>query len=201
MQLTPLWGRSASPKGMIYHDLLSSELRRFHLLQASVNKPLVERVIRRFIDNSSPCGALVGVSSTHLETSSLHASQNKEQRNHVVLRLLAEGSVVVVVMALGWWGMTSLGSSTLAAQSDSLTAERDTIYVGGCPVPAPLEKSSARGSVGEGQGCSHEGSTHPITSRQPGVGLGGRGHGAERQPDDRAPPRFSEYSPSRHFGE
>jgi hypothetical protein len=27
VQLSPLWGRSASPKGMIYHDL-SSELRR-----------------------------------------------------------------------------------------------------------------------------------------------------------------------------
>ena len=143
----------------------------------------------------------MGVSPTHLETSSLHASQHKEQRKHVVLRLLAEGSVVVVVMALGWWGMVTLGNSTLAAHSDSLTAQQDPIYVAGCPVPAPLEKSSARGGVGEGRGCSHEGSTHPITSRQPGVGLGGRGHGAERQRDDRVPSRTSENSPSRYLHE
>jgi hypothetical protein len=94
---------------------------------------------------------------------------------------------MVLVMALGWWGMVTLGNSTLAAQSDSLTAQQDPIYVAGCPVPAPLEKSSARGGVGEGRGCSHEGSTHPITSRQPGVELGGRGHGAERQRDDSVP--------------
>ena len=130
----------------------------------------------------------MGVSSTHLETSRFQASQHEEQRNHVVLRLLAEGSVMVLVMALGWWGMVTLGNSTLASQSDSLTAEQDPIYVAGCPVPAPLEKSSARGGVGEGRGCSHEGSTHPIASRQPGVGLGGRGHGAERQRDDSVPP-------------
>jgi hypothetical protein len=95
---------------------------------------------------------------------------------------------MVLVMALGWWGMVTLGNSTLAAQSDSLTAQQDPIYVAGCPVPAPLEKSSARGDVGEGAGCSHEGSTHPITSRQPGVGLGGQAHGAERQRDDSVPP-------------
>src|SRR5215213_7380101 len=67
--------------------------------------------------------------------------------------------------------MWSLGSHTLASHSDSLAAQRDPIYVAGCPVPDPLEKSSARGDVGEGRRCSHEGSTHPITSRQPGVGL------------------------------
>ena len=87
---------------------------------------------------------------------------------------------MVLVIGLGWWGMVSLGSSTLAAESDSLAAQRDPIYVAGCPVPDPLEKSSARGGVGEGRGCSHEGSTHPITSRQPGGGLGERAHGADR---------------------
>jgi hypothetical protein len=70
-----------------------------------------------------------------------------------------------------------------------------------CPVPDLLEKSSARGGVGEGSGCAEEGSTHPITSRQQGVGLSGRGHGAERQRDDRVPPRTSENSPSMHSGE
>ena len=87
---------------------------------------------------------------------------------------------MVVVMGVGWWGMASLGSSTLAAESDSLAAQGDPIYVAGCPVPDLLEKSSARGGVGEGRGCSHEGSTHPITSRQPGGGLGERAHGADR---------------------
>jgi hypothetical protein len=108
---------------------------------------------------------------------------------------------MVLVMALGWWGMVTLGNSTLAAQSDSLTAQQDPIYVAGCPVPDPLEKNLARGGVGEGRGCSHEGSTHPMTSRQPGVGLGGQAHGAERQRDDRVPPRTSENSTSKTLGE
>jgi len=61
--------------------------------------------------------------------------------------------------------MWNLGSDTLASQSDSLTAERYTIYVAGCPVLDPLEKSSTRGGVGEGKGCTEQSSSHPITSR------------------------------------
>jgi hypothetical protein len=88
---------------------------------------------------------------------------------------------MVLVMALGWWGMVTLGNSTLAAQSDSLTAQQDPIYVAGCPVPAPLEKSSAQEEGGDqGRGCTEEGSSPPITTRQPGAGLGEHGRGAER---------------------
>ena len=71
-------------------------------------------------------------------------------------------------------------------------SEGDPIYVAGCPVPAPFEKSSARGSVGEGRGCTEEGSTHPITSRRPGGGLVKDAHGAERQREGKVPPRTSE---------
>jgi hypothetical protein len=92
-----------------------------------------------------------------------------------------QGSVVVLVMALGGWGMWNLGSDSLASQSDSLTARPDPIYVAGCPVPDPLEKDSARGGVGEDRGCSEEGSSHPIISRRPGGGLEGHAHGAGRQ--------------------
>jgi hypothetical protein len=155
----------------------------------------------RFIADSSPCVCLLGVNATRLDNSSFQATHHIQHRNHIVVRLLAEGSIVMVIITIGWWGMCNLGSSTLASQSNSLTAEQDTIYVAGCPVPAPLEKSSTRGAVGEGRGCSHEGSTHPITSRQPGVGLGGQAHGAESQRDDRVPPRTSENSPSTHSGE
>ena len=155
------------------------------------------KIHRRFIALCFP----FDVSSTQLDNSSFQPTHHKEHRNHIVLMLLAEGSVVVVLMALGWWGMTNLGSSTITSQSDSLTAERDPIYVAGCPVPAPLRKSSAQEGVGEGRGCSQEGSTHPMTSRQPGVGLGGQAHGAERQRDDRVPPRTSKNSSSTHFGE
>ena len=38
---------------------------------------------------------------------------------------------MVLVMALGWWGMVTLGNFTLAAQSDSLTAQQDpTTWLG-----------------------------------------------------------------------
>ena len=155
----------------------------------------------RFIADSSPCVFLVGMSATQLANASIQATNHKEHRKHIVVRLLAEGSVVVALIAIGWWGMWNVGSDSLASQSDYLTAQPETIYVAGCPVPAPLEKGSARGGVGESRGCSEEGSTHPITSRQPGVGLGGRGHGAERQTDDRVPPRTSQNSTSTHSGE
>jgi hypothetical protein len=112
------------------------------------------------------------MSATRLNNGSFQASYNNQQRLHIVARLLAQGSALVLVVAFGWWGMWKVGSDTLASQSDSLTAERYPVYVAGCPVPDPLEKRSARGGgVGEGRGCSQEGSTHPISSREPGVRL------------------------------
>ena len=123
----------------------------------------------RFIAHSSPCVPLLGVSSTPLDNASLQeASYLKERRVNIVVRLLAEGLVVVVLMALGWWGMMTLGSH-------SLQAMRYPIYVAGCPgADTTLEKGSAGG------GCSNEGAAHPITSRQPGAGLVEHAHGAEQ---------------------
>jgi hypothetical protein len=136
------------------------------------------------------------MSSTHLENSSFQPTHHKEQRNHIVLILLAEGSVVVLIMALGWWGMATLGNYTLLSQT-----QLEPIYVAGCPVSDPLQKSSTRGGVGKGMGCSQEGSTHPISSRQPGVRLVEHVPGAERHSDDRVPPRSTQNSPSTHSGE
>jgi hypothetical protein len=106
------------------------------------------------------------------EASLLEASYLKERRVKIVVMLLAESSVVVLLMALGWWGITTLGS-------ESLPATREPIYVAECPLSATLEKGSAEG------GCSKEGASHPIRTRQPGSGLGGEhGHGAERPRED-----------------
>jgi hypothetical protein len=82
------------------------------------------------------------VSSTPLENASLQeASYLKERRVNIVVKLLAESLVVVLVMALGWWGMMTLGS-------DSLQAMRYPIYVAGCPLAdTTLEKGSAGGAV------------------------------------------------------
>jgi hypothetical protein len=124
-----------------------------------------------FIADSSPCVPLLGVNSTHLETSSFQENHHKGQRLPIVLRLLAEGSVVVLVLALGWWGMATLGSSTLASHSETLAAMEPPIYVAGCPVVDTLQESSVKGEAAEGRGCTEEGSSHPITSRQPRGGL------------------------------
>jgi hypothetical protein len=114
----------------------------------------------------------------------------KERRVKIVVRLLAQGLVVVVLlMALGWWALTTLGG-------DSLQAMRYPLYVAGCPLAdTTLEKCSMGGS------CSKEGVSHPISSRKPGVRVVEHGHGAERHSDDRVPPRTSENSPSTHSGE
>jgi hypothetical protein len=173
------------------------QLRETFLPRTRVNKAPVEPVIRSFIRNSSPCVSLLGVSSTQLDNSSFQATNHNEHRNHIALKLLAEGSVVVLVMALGWWGMWNLGSHTLVSQT-----QPDPLYVAGSPVSEPLQKCPKREGVGQGRGCSHEGSTHPISSRQPGVRvveharLVEHGHGAERHRDDRVPPRTSENAPA-----
>jgi hypothetical protein len=146
----------------------------------------------RFIAHSSPCVCLLGVSSTHLQNSSLQEpSYLKERRVNIVVRLLAESFVVVVLMASGWWGMMTLGSY-------SLQPMRDPLYVAGCPL---TETTLKKGSGGVG--CSKQGVSHPISSRQPGGGLVEHAHGAERQRDSmwQVPPRNSENTDSTHLGE
>ena len=144
------------------------------------------------------------MSATRLNNASFQASPNNQQRLPIVLRLLAQGSVVVLVVAFGWWGIWNVGSDTLGSQSDSLTATQDPIYVAGCPVPGPLQKSSRLGGgVEEGKGCSEEVLSHLInTSRRPGGGLEGHALPAERQRQDKlSPPTSSENISSRHSGE
>jgi len=104
------------------------------------------------------------MSATQLENASLQAPHHNPQRLLIVVRLLAQGSVVMLTLAFGGWAMADLGSSTL-------TAQPEPIYVAGCPVPDRLDKSSAQGGVGKGCGCSKEGVSYPISSRQPGVRL------------------------------
>jgi hypothetical protein len=126
-----------------------------------------------FIADSSPGVPLLGVNSTHLETSSFQANHHKGQRLPIVLRLLAESSVVVLVLASGWWGMTTL-------VSDSLQEMREPIYVAGCPVVDALQQSAVKGEAGERRGCTEEGSSHPTTSRRPRGGLVEDAHAADR---------------------
>jgi len=126
-----------------------------------------------FIADSSLYVHLGGVSSAQLDNGYYHASHHNQRRLHLVLRLLVQDLIVMVVMTLGGWGTWNVGSDSLSSQSDSLTAHPDPIYVAGCPVPDPLKKSSKRGGVGKGRGCTEEVSSHPITSRRPEGGLGG----------------------------
>jgi hypothetical protein len=144
------------------------QLRRTPLPRTPVNKPPVEPVLRWFIQDSSLRVPLPGVSSARLDYASPKASDHQGRRKRIVFSLLAQGSVVVLLMAFGWWGITTLGS-------DSLRAMRGPIYVAGCPLSNTLENSP------RGGGCSQEGASHPITSRQPGAGLASEhAHGAEK---------------------
>ena len=98
------------------------------------------------------------------------ASPHQGQRPRFALRLLIEGSVVVAMLGSLWWGMSILGAHVLASESAP-----PPIYVAGCPVGDTLEKNS-RG----GRGCSGAGASHPISSRQPGAGLGEDALGADK---------------------
>ena len=100
------------------------------------------------------------------------ASPREGQRpRRIVLRLVAEGAVVVALLASGWWGMSILGAHALASESSAPAS----VYVAGCPVGDIPQKGSAGG------GCSKEGVAHPITSRKPGAGLASEhAHGTEK---------------------
>jgi hypothetical protein len=96
--------------------------------------------------------------------------EGQRLRRCIVLRLLAESSVVVAMLASGWWGMSLLGAHALASESDP-----PPLYVAGCPLDDTPQKGSASG------GCSKEGASHPISSRQPGAGLASKhAHGAAK---------------------
>jgi hypothetical protein len=138
-----------------------------------VNNPLPEQLIQRFIADSSPYVPLLGVSDTHLENGYYQASYHQHSRLGVVLRLVAQGFVLVAVLASGWWGMRTLGSHALASESSEPPAlMADPVYVAGCPVGDRPENGSVRGEVvhRKGWGCSEEGGTHPISTRKPGAG-------------------------------
>ena len=174
-----------------FRELRKAEVRRIHLPRTQLNKPPVEPLIRWFIRDSSLYVPLLGMSATRLNNASFQASYTKHhQRLPIVARLLAEGSVLLLLMASGWWGITTLGSN-------SIQQMREPIYVAGCPLSdTALEKGSAGG------GCSKEGVSHPISTRQPGGGLGSEpAHGAERPREDKAPPQSSQIAPSKHSGE
>jgi hypothetical protein len=142
------------------------------------------------------------MNSAHLDNSRLQAPHHNQQRLPIIVRLSAQGLVVVLVLALGWWGMANLGSSTLALHSQPLTAPQESIYVAGCPVPDPLQKSSRLGGVEEGKGCSEEDLSHLInTSRRPGGGLEGHVLPTQRQTEDKLSSPTSEKKSSSHSGE
>jgi hypothetical protein len=110
------------------------------------------------------------------------ASHQKHQRKRVVFGILAEGSVLVLVITLGLWWIAHVGSDTPASQSEARAALADPIYGTGCPLaPTTLQKGSAQGVVvKKEEACARGDESHPMTSRRPGGGPAQRGHGAER---------------------
>ena len=117
------------------------------------------------------------------------ASPHQGQRpRRIVLRLLAQGAVVVALLASGWWGISVLGVHTLASKSSAPLPR----YVAACPVGDTPQKGSRSGEV-----CSEKGASHPISSRQPGAGLGEHAHrehshAAEEPREDKVPPQSSQ---------
>ena len=128
-----------------------------------------ERIHSLFIASCSP---VLHMDHERAHGASFLASPHQGHRpRRIVLQLVAEVSVVVALLASGWWGMSILGAHAYASESAPVP-----VYVAGCPVGDTPKKGS------EGEGCSIEGASHPISSRQPGAGLGGEhAHGAEQR--------------------
>lgn len=130
--------------------------------------------------------------SPHDDDAHFRASPHQQGRlPRNVPRLLAEGGVVVALLASGWWGMSVPGAHTPASESSAPVP----IYVAGCPVGDASQEGSRSGVV-----CSEEGTSHPISSRQPGAGLE-QSRRAEESREDKVPPHHSQNEPSTHSGE
>ena len=157
------------------------------------------RVHPEFIAGSSPCVSLPGMSAPRLEEVSSKVSHHQGRPKRIVLSLSAQGSISVLFLAFGWWGIRTLGSHSLASQTDSLREMGEPVYVAGCPVAASTpETSSAGGGVGKKNdgGCSEEGLYHSVTSRRPGAGPSGHAYGAEARGGAFSSERISENKPS-----
>ena len=157
-----------------------------------------------FIAGSSPCVSLPGMSALRLDEVSSKVSHHQGRPKRIVLSLSAQGSILVLFLAFGWWGIMTLGSHSLASQTDSLGAMGEPVYVAGCPVAASTpETSSAGGGVGKKNdgGWSEEGLYHSVTSRRPGAGPSGHAYGAEAGGGALSSERTSENKPSTHSGE
>jgi len=137
--------------------------------------------------------------STRLqEHGSFRGRYLKEQRDHIVSRLLVQGSALALVLMFGWWGIVVLGSHTLALETNSPTAGRCPTYVVECPLAETLKKSSAQADVGRGKDCSAKAwpHTHTTTSRQPGAGPAEQAHRVDSQREAQSPANFRELHPS-----
>jgi hypothetical protein len=104
-----------------------------------------------------------------------HRQCQRRGRARILACLLAQGAVLVTLLASGLWGLHVLGTHTLASEESSSEAWLRPVYVGGCPVGG---SGLAEGPPEEG--CSEERPSHPSGSRRPGGGLGERAHGAEK---------------------
>ncbi len=101
----------------------------------------------------------------------------KEQREHIVVRLLVEGLVLSLVVMFGLWGMVVLGSQAVVRQTHSPMAQSaPPRYVAMCHAPDTSEKGAELGAAGEGAACPQKVLPHTTTSRHPGrhprAGLG-----------------------------
>jgi hypothetical protein len=95
-----------------------------------------------------------------------------EHRRRVV-RLLFEGSVLRIVVALVLSGVFILGNKGVTAEADSSVAgAAPTRYVVACPLPEVSEKGAAPATTArDGTRCTPMVRHHTSTSRQPGAGV------------------------------
>jgi hypothetical protein len=106
----------------------------------------------------------------------------KEQADHISLRLLIEGSVLVLVLGAWLWGLSTLGAHTMVTQQPPTSAGGNLPgYVASCSgVQSPEEGVRSVGS-GDGSGCLlQEVRSGMSTSRQPGAGLTEQVHRGDR---------------------
>jgi hypothetical protein len=97
------------------------------------------------------------------------------QRNrNVAVRLVLEGLVVALVLAVGMWGVLILGRQAAATESHHYTPVARIAVVDEmvCLAPDAQEEGSAGSTLraGKGSGCPEKYRSVTTTSRQPGFG-------------------------------
>ncbi len=107
--------------------------------------------------------------------------QVSQQRRRIVVRLLLEGLVLALVLAVVLWAILTLGRQSVAVETHSTASGTIPTYAVECSALEASHKGAAPPTAGvEGADCpAAKAWSRATTSRRPGAGVAEQGHSRE----------------------